>query len=158
MKYFIYTIIAIVAASVVAGFFIVGSPKEERMRKFDDGKVSDLQVIQGQIIYYWQNKGKLPVKLEDTKDSIGGFNPPKDRETGSNYGYEVKSELKFKLCANFNLPSLESRTPFIERPTYPTQYIPPGNSNWAHGAGYVCFERIIDPELYKPAERALPKK
>ncbi|MDO8676845.1 MAG: hypothetical protein Q7K16_04365 [Candidatus Azambacteria bacterium] len=159
MKYFIYTIIAIVASAVVAGFFVVGSPKEERMRKFDDRRTSDLQIIQGQIIYYWQNKGNLPVKLEDMKDSISGFNPPNDPETGSSYGYEVKGELEFKLCANFNLPTLESETSYIKRPAYPApyipssdskmQYMPPGDSNWAHNTGYICFERKVDRDLYK---------
>ncbi|MBI2635228.1 MAG: hypothetical protein HYW79_01650 [Parcubacteria group bacterium] len=151
MKYFIYTIIAIVAVAVVAGFFVVGFPKEERMRKFDDRKVSDLQLIQGQIIYYWQSKEKLPVKLEDIKDSISGFNPPNDPETGSSYGYEVKGELEFKLCANFNLPTLKSETSYIKRPTYPVPdyYMPSVSSNWEHDSGYVCFERKVDKDLYK---------
>lgn len=153
-KIFIYAIIAIVAISVAAGFFIVGSPQKERLRRFDDQRVSDLQIIQGQIIYYWQNKGKIPAKLDDLKDPISGFNPGKDPQTGADYGYEVKGKLEFAFCANFNLPSLESGKPTIELPTYPPQYIPSGDSNWNHGAGYVCFERKIDPELYKPAQRA----
>jgi len=154
-KIFIYAIIAIVALTVAAGFFIVGSPQSERLRRFDDQRVSDLQIIQGQIIYYWQNKEKLPVKLNDLKDPISGFAPAKDPQTGADYVYNVKGELEFSLCANFNLSSLESGKPSIELPTYelpiyPPQYYPRGDSNWEHAAGYACFERIIDPELYKP--------
>lgn len=152
-KVFIYAIIAIVALAVAAGFFIVGSPQQERLRRFDDQRVSDLQIIQGQIIYYWQNKEKLPQVLNDLKDPISGFNPGKDPQTGADYVYNVKGDLGFSLCANFNLPSLESRTPSIKDPTYPAQYFPPGYSNWAHSAGYVCFERIIDPELYRPTQK-----
>lgn len=153
-KIFIYAIIAIVALAVVAGFFIVGSPQQERLRRFDDQRVSDLQIIQGQIIYYWQNKEKLPAILNDLKDPISGFNPGKDPQTGADYVYEVKDKLEFSLCANFNLPSLEGGKPSIELPTYPPQYYPHGDSNWDHAAGYVCFERTIDPELYRPIQKA----
>ncbi|KKS43817.1 hypothetical protein A2567_02280 [Candidatus Azambacteria bacterium RIFOXYD1_FULL_42_11] len=153
-KIFIYAVIAIVALAVIAGFFVVGSPQSERLRRFDDQKVSDLQIIQGQIIYYWQNKEKLPGKLDDLKDPISGFNPAKDPQTGADYIYEVKGKLEFSLCADFNLPSLESGKPSIELPTYPPQYYPRSDSNWNHGTGYVCFERKIDPELYRPIQKA----
>ena len=152
-KIFIYTIIAIVTFAIAAGFFIVGSPQSERLRRFDNQRVSDLQIIQGQIIYYWQNKEKLPASLIDLKDSISGFGPAKDPQTGADYTYEVKSKLEFSLCANFNLPSVESGKPSIELPTYPLQYRSSGDSNWEHAAGSVCFERTIDPELYRPVQK-----
>ncbi len=155
-KTFIYLVIAIVAASIAVGFFIVGSPQQERLRRFDDQRVSDLQIIQGQIIYYWQNKEKLPTALNDLKDPISGFIPGKDPQTGADYVYNVKSGLEFALCANFNLPSLESGKPSIELPTYPPQFIPSGDSNWNHDTGYTCFERKIDPELYRTIERKVP--
>lgn len=154
-KIFIYAIIVIVAASVAAGFFLVGSPQQERSRRFDDQRVSDLQIIQGQIIYYWQNKEKLPATLNDLKDPISGFNPGKDPETGADYVYNVKDDLEFSLCANFNLPSLEGAASYIELPTYPPQYYPKSSdSNWEHAAGNICFERKIDPELYRPIQKA----
>jgi len=158
-KVFIYAIIAIVAVAVAAGFFIVGSPQSERLRRFDDQRVSDLQIIQGQIIYYWQNKEKLPAMINDLKDPISGFNPGKDPQTGTDYIYEIKGDLEFALCANFNLPSkeyLEGAKPYIEfssRP-YPPQHILSSDSNWSHVAGLVCFERTIDPELYRPIQKA----
>lgn len=157
-KIFIYAIIAVVAVSVAAGFFIVGSPQQERSRRFDDQRVSDLQIIQGQIVYYWQNKEKLPATLNDLKDPISGFNPAKDPETGADYAYNVSGDLEFSLCANFNQSSSEGVAP-IELPTYPPQYYPKlADSNWEHGSGNVCFERKIDPELYTPIERKSPAK
>ncbi len=153
MKYFIYIIIAIVVAAVIFGFFVVGFPKEERLRRADDQRISSLQIVQGQIIYYWQNKEKLPAKLDDLKDPLSGFAAPKDPETGENYGYTAKGALNFELCANFNLPSRDKGAPYVELPTYPPQYIPSGDANWEHAAGQVCFERTIDPELYKPVQR-----
>lgn len=155
-KIFIYAIIAIVTIAVIAGFFIAGSPQQERSRRFDDQRVSNLQNIQSQIIFYWQNKEKLPATLNDLRDPISGFNPAKDPETGANYVYNVKDKLEFSLCANFNLPNLENGKLSIEMPTYPPQYYPSSDSNWNHAAGYVCFERTIDPELYRPIERKTP--
>ncbi|RTL02403.1 MAG: hypothetical protein EKK59_01735, partial [Neisseriaceae bacterium] len=43
--------------TVISGFFIVGSPSHVRMLRYDDQKVSDLQVIQSQVVSYWQMKG-----------------------------------------------------------------------------------------------------
>ena len=153
-KIFIYMIIAIVAAAIIAGFFLVGSPNNARLMKFDEQRISDLQIIQSQIIYYWQNKEKLPVTLNDLKDPISGFNPGKDPETDADYGYEVKGDLEFSLCANFGLPSPEGVKPVVELPTYPPQYIPSGSdSNWNHASGNICFDRTIDKDLYKPVKK-----
>src|SRR3989338_8982898 len=99
MKFFIYFIITIVAVAVVAGFFIVGSPQEERLRRFDEQRVSDLQNLQYQILNYWQNKNKLPVVLSDLRDDISGFVPPVNPESGAEYGFRVidNKQLKFDL-------------------------------------------------------------
>ena len=153
-KVFVYAVIAIVAAAIVAGFFAAGSPRQERLRRFDDQRVSDLQAVQSQIIYYWQNKEKLPVRFQDLKDPISGFAPAKDPETGADYAYEVKGDLAFLLCANFNQASVQSQKPV----PLPMMYPYPGGGvetgNWDHPAGYYCFERTIDPELYKLPEPA----
>ncbi len=155
MKYFIYAVIIIVVAAIVAGFFLVGSPSEERARRFDDQRVSDLQSIQSQMIYYWQNKGKLPAVLDDLKDPISGFVPAKDPETGAGYGYDVKGALAFSLCANFNQPSTQQGQKVAPMPAPMAYPYPGGNvSNWDHPAGKYCFERKIDPELYKLSKPA----
>src|ERR1035437_4871969 len=52
--------VAILAvATIVAGFFIVGTPAQARLQRFDAQKVSDLQNIQSQVVSYWQAKQKL---------------------------------------------------------------------------------------------------
>lgn len=150
MKIFIYAVITIVFLAVVAGFFIMGSPKEERLRKFDERRVQDLQFLQGEIINYWINKEKLPEDLSQLKDDIRGISIPKEPETGQTYKYEMKGVLEFSLCANFNRPSLSKRTKNIPKPVpiYPESYY--GAENWQHQAGYYCFERKIDKDFYKP--------
>ncbi|KKU91798.1 MAG: hypothetical protein UY23_C0001G0404 [Candidatus Jorgensenbacteria bacterium GW2011_GWA1_48_11] len=146
MKFFVYAVILIVAAAVVAGFFMVGSPQEERLRRFDDKRVSDLQFLQSEIISYWQNKNKLPDDLVALRDDIRGIYPPNDPESGAAYGYEVRGPLSFSLCANFVLPSLDRNEPAVAAPYGPTSYY--ASQNWTHDAGSVCFERTIDKDIY----------
>lgn len=153
MKYFSYTIIAIVAVAVITGFFIVGSPQKERLRRFDEQRVTDLQSIQYQIVNYWQNKSTLPPDLAALNDSISGFAVPVDPQTGASYGYIATSPQTFQLCASFVSDSTPSRAGIQKTvPAAPVAY--PGGvgtpigQNWEHGAGKVCFDRTIDPDFY----------
>ncbi|MEK7192057.1 MAG: hypothetical protein AAB646_00885 [Patescibacteria group bacterium] len=154
MKYFVYAIIVIVATAVLAGFFIVGSPKEARLRRFDEQRVQNLQFLQSEIINYWVNKSKLPAALSNLEDNIRGVRIPTDPESGAAYEYKINNNLSFALCANFARPNigLETGTPKPARfePYYASEV-------WDHGAGLVCFERTIDPEIYKPI-KPIPKQ
>ena len=144
MKYFTYVIIGIVAIAIVAGFFLVGSPQEKRLQRFDDQRVQDLSFLQNQIVSYWQSKSKLPANLLDLKDDIRGIAVPHDPQTGGDYGYEAKGAFAFSLCADF-VRSTQSQTD----QTKPVAYDYYGG-NWRHGAGHVCFDRTIDKDIYKP--------
>ncbi|MDD2758157.1 MAG: DUF5671 domain-containing protein [Patescibacteria group bacterium] len=146
-KYFVWAIIVVVTASVVAGFFIIGSPKTERLRRFDLERTAQLQEMQMQIINYWRSKEYLPAKLADVEDKISGYMIPVDPETGASYEYAVIATDTFKLCATFDLTSAASgANPSVE--TMPASM--PGGESWNHGAGRTCFERKIDKELYAP--------
>lgn len=150
MKYFVYTIIVIVIVTVIVGFFIVGSPKEERLRRLDQQRVEHLQFLQSEILNYWINKERLPTDLSDLQDDIRGLAIPTDPETDTEYVYKKMSELTFSLCATFERPSLESDVGVGKtRPAEPFGY---GiQQNWQHEAGLTCFDRTIDPDVYKPA-------
>ncbi len=157
MKAFTYIVILIVAAAIIAGFFVVGSPSEERLRRFDEKRIQDLQFIQGEIVSFWQAKARLPDDLTKLHDSIRGIIIPVDPENGQTYLYTVKSELTFELCADFNLPSyargervapLRAPKPAVVGGQYASTF-----ENWEHAEGFACFERTIDPDIYK-----LPKR
>ncbi|MBI2038356.1 MAG: hypothetical protein HYT19_00335 [Candidatus Nealsonbacteria bacterium] len=138
----------VVLASVILGFFIIGTPAEQRRIRFDDQRIGDLQTIQGQIINFWIKKESLPIVLDDLNDSISGFVTPADPETKSSYEYNITGLLSFELCATFKTSGKDST--YKIRPLYPAAY--PGDSfqqNWNHEAGRVCFARTIDPVLYK---------
>ncbi len=138
----------LVLLSIIAGFFIMGSPAQVRLYRFDDQKVSDLQNIQWQIVNFWQEKQALPKSLADLEDPISGFIAPKDPQTGEMYSYETGPGLSFTLCATFNA---ESQGPARSSPYY-NEFLGDvkGNDNWQHGAGEHCFERSIDPDRYPP--------
>ncbi len=143
-----YAISLILILCIVGGFFIIGSPKELRAKKFDEQRTQNLQLIQSEVINYWTQKEDLPAKLDDLKDSISGFTPPQDPETGEQYEYEPLSPLSFNLCAVFktNSPSVQNGRQKFPTPT--DRFYDPYRQNWSHSTGRVCFTRSIDPELY----------
>lgn len=148
-----WTILAVALIVIIYGFFVVGSPFRQRLATFDIRKVGDLEAIQGSIINYWVQKAKLPNSLDDLRDSISGFSPPQDPQTNESYVYNKTGDLSFELCANFNLvydKSQSTRAPLP--PAYPAYNYDYKNNNWNHRAGRICFERIIDPELYRPVK------
>lgn len=143
---FSYAVIGMVAVVVIAGFFIAGTPGEERLRRFDNQRTGDLQTIQWQIVNYWQQKGELPTELALLEDDISGFIVPTDPETKDAYIYTVKEEHTFELCATFTRPSVPETREVI--PLRPEPMTVKGLDNWNHEAGYTCFLRTIDPDLY----------
>lgn len=153
MKIYVYSIISIVALSVFAGFFIVGSPATERLRKFDEQRIYNLQYIQSEIVNYWMNKGRLPADLNDLKDDLRGVAIPTDPErAGESYKYSITGPLSFSLCGGFSTASMGMEKPGMSRPVPASDY---GiGQNWQHSAGQHCFERVIDQDFYKP----LPKR
>ena len=146
-----------VLLAIVAGFFIMGSPTQIRLYRFDTQKVSDLQNIQYQIVNFWQQKEKLPATLAEVADPISGNTIPVDPQGGM-YRYEVTGAMSFKLCATFNADSQNSNTGrSVPAAPYPAKE----NSiedTWQHGVGEKCFERTIDPQRYPPYSKNLPVK
>ncbi len=52
------------------------------------------------LLFYWQQKGKLPANLNELNDPVNGFTTPTDIEKGIAYTYQKTSEtsLKYVLC------------------------------------------------------------
>ncbi len=144
-KIFAWGTSALVLVAIIAGFFIMGTPQEQRNKRFDEQRVQDLQVLQSEIINYWQVKETLPKDLQVLGNSVTGFTAPVDPATKEIYEYEVKDELTFTLCANFASPSGDTKvtTPQFDYYGY--------EANWNHGKGRTCFDRTIDPDFYKKA-------
>lgn len=144
-RYVSVAVAVLAVASIVAGFFIVGTPREARLERFDAEKVAHLQQITSHITYYYQAKQALPKSLDDVGSSITfGEGVPVDPETGEAYVYRATGARSFELCATFNAESRPSQT---GRVTMPVKGAP---DNWDHAAGEVCFSRTIDPAFFPP--------
>ena len=146
-KILAWVLAVVVLGSVIAGFFIVGTPAAQRDRRFDEQRIGDLQTLQSQIIYYWAQKQALPDRLEQLEDSVSGFALPRDPQSDSAYEYKIGSALAFELCAVFKTSSQD-----LGLASERIKSIPPYDSfqqNWSHETGKTCFSRTIDPELYK---------
>lgn len=143
----------LVFVTIIAGFFIVGTPQQIRAQKQDAIRVQDLQAIQWQIVNYWQQKESLPASLDALRDPISNSIIPNDPATGASYPYKRNGPLDFTLCATFATEGganvYQGRTMAV-----PTEPIPVGGKevqdNWQHGSGEVCFDRSIDPQRYPP--------
>lgn len=137
---------AVVAAgSIILGFFIVGTPADQRERRFDERRVSDLQMLQDQIINYWSKKEILPENLNDLEAADINFSVPTDPGTGQPYEYQVSGALDFELCAVF---SAVSEYNGLASKEIVSPYDPYGQ-RWEHQSGRQCWERKIDPDFYK---------
>ena len=135
----------VLALSVAAGLWAGGTPGSQRAIRLDQARVNDLQTIQFRIVEYWRARGVLPDSLEELEDDLSGFRAPKDPVSGTPYGYEKKGERTFRLCATFA----------AESPPAPQAPPPaPGlaGSSWEHPAGFACFERTVDENLF-PEEK-----
>jgi hypothetical protein len=145
----------VVAASIVMGFFIVGTPSDQRERRFDDQRLNDLQMLQSQIVDYWVRKDSLPANLNLLEDNITGFVIPVDPSSKVVYEYKIIDPLSFELCAVFSRSSEASGLSGQYMKGYTSPY---GlyQQNWNHEAGRYCWTRNIDPDLYKTDKAGVP--
>lgn len=139
-----WAVAVLIVLSIVSGFFIIGTPGQARLARMDDQRVQDLQMIQSEIINYWQKKGELPPTLQTLNDPLSYFTLPKDPTTGADYEYQntTASAPSFELCATFAAASRPQPTvPSYAKPRY-------ADDDWSHLAGRTCFNRVVDRDLY----------
>jgi hypothetical protein len=137
----------LVLGSIILGFSVIGSPKVQRLMRYDEQRTNDLNSIQWNILNYWQQKGRLPANLSELKDPISGSYIPVDPQTGAEYTFRSTGNTSFELCANF---STASRTADGSMARSMAPKMMGMDENWVHGVGTKCFTRTIDPELYPP--------
>lgn len=149
MKYFIWTVLSVVGVAVVVGFWVAGSPTQERQRKIDAQRVSDLMSIQWSLVSYWQAKQMLPESLAKASTGIEPTIFPHDPVTGVEYGYARHGTTTIELCATFDTAD-QGNADMNGYPTIPTRVF----DVWSHPAGYYCFSHTIDPDFYPPTRPA----
>jgi len=133
---------AVVLISIILGFSVLGSPRTQRLYKYDDQKVNNLMDINNQITNFYATKGTLPASLEDSVSVNTYFVPPTDEQTKKPYEYKKLSDTKYELCAEFNKASSENAK-LAEKTPY-NRY----GTTWVHPAGKYCFTQTIDSTMY----------
>jgi hypothetical protein len=157
-----------VMVAIAIGFFVMGSPAQQRKLQLDQRRIDDLANIQNQVLEFWRQKSRLPERIEELVDPLNQQqNLPRDPEfnRGASYEYKKIGELQFELCATFALPipqgirrsnkedvsySSSDKPIMAEAPVFESMFGGQTNESWDHQAGRTCFARIIDPELYPP--------
>lgn len=150
MRWMMIGSIVVIIASIVGGFYFVGTPKTARLQKLDSERVSNLQTLQNQLVTYWNQKGQLPDELSALVDPLSGFEVSLDPETSQSYEYKKTGDLTFDLCAMFarETPTWErtqQKAPYLMYDDFGNQV----SDNWDHEAGQKCYSRTIDPERHK---------
>ena len=126
---FVAFVILVVAGSLAAGFYFLGPPAEQRARRMDERRTSDLERLRLAIDLYWSRNGRVPSSLDELAKESGTQIYSQDPETRDRYEYRVMEEpqdrgQKYQMCASFSRPSEE---PY---------------GFWAHPGGRQCFDII----------------
>ena len=140
---------AVVVAAVIAGLLVLGSPLDERGRKLDETRVSELQDLHNAIDGLYRREGALPASLGDLARRWPLSLRTTEPAGGRPYGYEVIDSASYRLCTTFNFS-----TPENEQSRY--SY----SKEWAHRAGRQCFRfrvrRLKAEEAPRPDDAAGP--
>ena len=115
-----------VIAAVGVGLFILGSPMEERARRFDNRRVEDLEGIVDATELYWTRHSRLPVSLDELTAEPGVRIKIADPENSETYGYQAVDSTHYEVCASFEQESGETSSNSAR-------------NLWAHDSGLHCF-------------------
>ncbi|MEM8981735.1 MAG: hypothetical protein AAGC71_01820 [Pseudomonadota bacterium] len=113
----------VVAAAVVVGLVLAGSPTENRLQRLDKTRRYDLVNITSSIDTYSADKKTLPTALPDLVNGRRLSRLPSDPITDIPYTYNVIDETHYELCATFSTASVDDG----------------GDDFWAHPKGHHCF-------------------
>ncbi|MFH0818569.1 MAG: DUF5671 domain-containing protein [Patescibacteria group bacterium] len=149
LRYVAIMVSLVVLVFIILGFFFIGSPFNQRLRRIDTEKRSSLENISYNIDSYMYEKKALPESLEIIKNKYN--TNITDPQTQKEYTYEVIDKDNYKLCAEFNLPSISKE--------YTDKYsLPASQDIWEHDKGTVCFTKQvnIDPAFMKEGLETAP--
>ena len=134
----------VVVGAIILGFSIIGSPYNQRLSKYDEQKVTDLQNIDNSVTSFYSTKGTLPKNIDELVNG-NYYVTQVDSQNQKPYEYTKTSATTYNLCAEFNKASPDAPAPNVfMRPI--------GYQSWIHPAGHYCFEQTINPNTYlKPS-------
>ena len=113
----------VVILAIIAGLVLSGPPSEQRLKRFDESRVSDLRNLNRALYSYWKNQRELPQDLTALVDGLRLTRMPSDPFSGLPYDYEVDDPNHYRLCAQFDRSSGEDEA----------------HEFWAHPEGRKCY-------------------
>ena len=133
-----------ILACITWGFIVLGSPWTQQQYKYDQTRISDLQLINNEITSFYQLKGYLPSSIDETLSPEPYTQKITDPQTSQPYEYVLigQSAKTFQICATFNKASSN------QYPALADQY---GDGvSWSHPAGHYCFTQTVikQPAVY----------
>jgi hypothetical protein len=123
--------VLLVAGAIAGGLFVLGSPAEQRVRRLDTRRVTDLAQLRDAIDVHWTTHGRLPGAIEELRARQGPSLSTYDRDpvTGRPYEYRALTEETFELCGTFERASDDEG-----RVVMPSGV----QGHWPHPAGRHC--------------------
>jgi hypothetical protein len=118
--------VAVAIGAIVAGFVVVGSPGQARVRRLDERRVRDLESLTRAVNAYWTRNARLPATLSELLQSPKTDAERRDPLTSQPYAFAVIGGKTYELCADFQMDSREESNPYLGR-------------FWSHPAGHRCF-------------------
>ncbi len=120
---------ALVAAAVLAGVTLLGSPSDQRSLRLDEERVRDLMAISGVAERYLRGHDALPDSLAElTRGEQWSVTRSRDPETQEPYTYRVTGPSSYELCAGFANPLAAAAAEEMRLSAF-----------WQHPAGRHCF-------------------
>ena len=120
-----------VAAAIVAGLFVLGTPEEQRAERFDARRVQDLRTLSYTITARWTQTQRLPAGTPELIDGQSMSRLPVDPVSKAPYEYRVTGRRQYELCATFDRTS-----PVHELGDF-----------WAHEPGRKCFAFDVEDKV-----------
>ncbi len=134
------SLVVAVLTVVIVGVILLDSPAQERLRRLDERRVSDLREIAYALDAYWTREGMLPSSLGELSNEERIVRELADPETGAAYEYRVLSHDSYELCAIF-ASEMDVRSRDV-----PYEHV------WSHNAGRQCFQMEAQ-DVERPLER-----
>jgi hypothetical protein len=154
----------VVLGAVVLGLLVLGGPEEERARRLDDRRVTDLVGISVAIDLYWTRHMRLPESLDVLASEPGvriSVTDPIDTEV---YEYRALDDVRYEVCARFaegstGMSAAPVAAPEIFQQSCSVCHGPAFAARedsvvaaharrrqlWAHESGRQCFELSPNP-------------
>lgn len=133
-----WVVSAAVVAVVILAFTTIGSPAEERARRFDQQRVMDLQNISSSVDQYYNATSlTLPPSLVALQRPTVYLMTMTDPESGVAYEYRTTGQDTYELCATFKTDSNSNQDFGPKAVPAPIGREP---ITWSHKAERTCFE------------------